>query len=90
MQESGPLAEMNNMAVTLAADERYFEAEIILKQALEETDSEPALHNNLGVVYEMTGRAGPASLQYLRACILDDGNRRMRSNFLGLLEIPGK
>ncbi len=90
MSGSGPVAEMNNRAVMLAVGEQFYEAEIILRQALEETETEPALYNNLGIVCEMTGNSKQASVFYLRACLLDDKDRRIRSNFLGLHETSGK
>ncbi len=77
-----PLARLNNYAVDLALQERYYEAEILLHEALEEDHAEPALHNNLGVVCELSGKLEEASAHYMRASLRAGGDLRIRANYL--------
>ncbi|HOO71627.1 MAG TPA: hypothetical protein PK926_07685 [Spirochaetota bacterium] len=82
MSGGGPVAEMNNHAVSLALNEEFFQAEIILKEAIREKDDEAALYNNLGLVSEMTANNAQASSSYLRACLLNASDMNIRRNFL--------
>jgi len=82
----GPVAFMNNRAVYFALEERLFEAGLLLREALEDDPDEPALYNNLGIVYEMQKKYKEAFSMYMRSCLLDDENPWFRLNFLTLEE----
>lgn len=84
------VAHINDKAVKYALSERYFEAEIIFREALEESPNSPELYNNLGIVYEAQGFSDKACAMYSRACMLDDTNAVFRRNFISFDEYRRK
>lgn len=83
-----PLADVNNMAVRLALQGRWSEAEVLLLEVLRENALEAGAYNNLGVLYEKTGEFGKSLEMFRKACALAPGNRRFAKNFETRLEAP--
>jgi hypothetical protein len=76
-----PVAVINNRGVDLALDGRYGQAEILFREVLAEDALDPAAHNNLAVMYEMTGNREGAFRMYMVACRLEPDNEIFRKNF---------
>ena len=77
-----PIAAINNRAVDLALQGRYSEAEILFREVLAEDALDPAAHNNLGVICEISGDRDGAFRMYIEACRLEPGNAVFRNNFM--------
>lgn len=77
-----PAARINNRGVALALQGQLKEAAILFEEVLGENKNACAALNNLGVLYEMSGKRDKAFELYSRACLLEPDNEYFRHNFL--------
>lgn len=82
-----PVATINNMAVDLAQEGRYFEAEILFTEAVAEDARLAAGYNNLGVICELNADRHGAFAMYTKACLLAPDNRRFKYNFMTFADV---
>ncbi len=76
-----PASKINNRGVELALKGSYPEAEMLFRELARLDGADGAVYNNLGVVCELQGNRKKAVELYGKACVLEQGNRRFRSNF---------
>lgn len=81
---AGPLEAINSRGVRSLTAGRLNEAEILFNELVRENARNAAALNNLGVVYEITGRSEEAFDMYSRACLIEPDNDYFRHNFLFL------
>lgn len=81
---AGPLEAINSRGVQSITAGRLGEAEILFNELVRENARNAAALNNLGVVYEITGRSAEAFEMYSRACLIEPDNDHFRHNFLFL------
>ena len=81
---AGPLEAINSRGVQSITAGRLGEAEILFNELVRENARNAAALNNLGIVYEITGRSAEAFEMYSRACLIEPDNDHFRHNFLFL------
>jgi tetratricopeptide (TPR) repeat protein len=82
IRSSSPVSVINNRAVDLSVQERYNEAEILLKEVIAEDSKSAAGYNNLGVIYELLENSEEAFRMYTKACQLEPENAEFRENLM--------
>lgn len=79
--------DINNRGVDLALQGNFDGAAACFMEVLAGGTLEAAASNNLGVVYDVTGRRDEAFAMYAKACLMEDDNEYFRMNFLSLVDI---
>lgn len=69
-----PSEKINNAGVNAALAGKYGEAEILFLEAISESPGIPSPYNNLGLMYEVSGKPELAFDMYSRACTIDPRN----------------
>ncbi len=84
-----PVAKINNRGVVKALAGKFREAEILFLESARD-EKNPAVLNNLGIIYELFMDRKKAFTFYSQACIIDPDNDSFRANLLLFLESNGR
>ena len=82
---SGPAAEINKRAVSLAMADETAAAKILFETLVDDATARPCALNNLGLLSELAGDRENALALYSQACSLEPTNTLFKKNRLYLL-----
>jgi tetratricopeptide (TPR) repeat protein len=85
IRSSSPIAKINNRGVELALKGKFLDAESLFKESIQEDGEQPAVYNNLGIIYEIFKLREKAFNMYSKACIKEPENVNFRNNFLSFV-----
>ncbi len=85
IRSTSPLARINNRGVDLALKGKFLDAESLFRESIQEDGGQPAVFNNLGIIYEVFRLREKAFDMYTQACIKEPGNSYFRNNFLSFV-----
>lgn len=85
-----PSARIINRGVSLALKGQCKEAAILFEEVLRENADSGAALNNLGVLYELSGKREKAFELYSRACLLEPENEHFQHNLLYMVRHEGR
>jgi tetratricopeptide (TPR) repeat protein len=85
IRSSSAIARINNRGVDLALKGKFHDAEALFRESLREDSDQPAVYNNLGIIYEIFRLRKKAFDMYSRACIKEPDNSYFRDNFLSFI-----
>jgi Tfp pilus assembly protein PilF len=85
IRSSSAIARINNRGVDLALKGNFHDAESLFRESLREDSDQPAVYNNLGIIYEIFRLRKKAFEMYSKACIKEPDNRYFRNNFLSFV-----